>query len=441
MSMTRNTLTNFVGQMLTLLFSAVSVVVISRTLGPSGRGAYSLIILAPYVLLVLGNLGISYANVYYLGKGARIESVFINSIVLAFFFGVLLAGLFSIWLGYFQKLFFRGIPISGLVLSIWTTPFIILIFYCSYILLVKDIQRFNIVNVLLTALPLAGLPIFLFGFRMGLMGVVISYAVGMLGTAMVSVLFVRKYALLRLRFFDIKLLWQSIAFGVKAYLFYLTQFLNSRLDLLLVAYFLPLAQVGFYSIATSIFEAVGRVPAAIALALFPAISSMEGKRRDQLTAKACRHTLFIILICLLVLFFSARFLILSIFGMRFAPVLAPLWWLFPGMVSAGLYNVLLHDLTGRGRPEMGAYASLVSLFFTVGLDLFLIPRYGITGAAIASSMAYTCGAVLMVVFFYKNSTVTFLEILLIRRQDFLTYRRVYLGIRARALRFVGIVES
>jgi Na+-driven multidrug efflux pump len=64
------------------------------------------------------------------------------------------------------------------------------------------------------------------------------------------------------------------------------------------------------------------------------------------------------------------------------------------------------------------------LVLTIALDLLLIPPYGINGAAIASSIVYTCTAVASVLFFRFESGAGLMETLVVRPEDFVRYRRV-----------------
>jgi Na+-driven multidrug efflux pump len=51
--------------------------------------------------------------------------------------------------------------------------------------------------------------------------------------------------------------------------------------------------------------------------------------------------------------------------------------------------VLTNEIAGRGYPQYNSINSGLGLVLTVILDLLLIPGYGVLGAAIASSVAYT----------------------------------------------------
>ena len=56
-------------------------------------------------------------------------------------------------------------------------------------------------------------------------------------------------------------------------------------------------------------------------------------------------------------------------------------------------------LLGAGRPGLNSLAQAAGLVVTVTLDLVLIPRIGVMGAAIASCFAYLTTTAMLLVFF------------------------------------------
>ena len=68
------------------------------------------------------------------------------------------------------------------------------------------------------------------------------------------------------------------------------------------------------------------------------------------------------------------------------------------------YNV------GIGRPEFNTYTALAGLVVTIIGDLLMIPPYGLVGAAVVSSIAYTVKAVTFTVIFVVTSGVSFSQL-------------------------------
>jgi O-antigen/teichoic acid export membrane protein len=105
------------------------------------------------------------------------------------------------------------------------------------------------------------------------------------------------------------------------------------------------------------------------------------------------------------------------------------------VVALSYSKVLFSDLGGRGKPYYGTYASLASLVVTLGLDLVLIPRWGITGAAVGASLGYITNAVCALVFYLRLSGNRLSDVLLVRKSD------IGAGVRAGREVVAGISQS
>ena len=88
-------------------------------------------------------------------------------------------------------------------------------------------------------------------------------------------------------------------------------------------------------------------------------------------------------------------------------------------------KVACADLAGRGKNGYGSVFALICFVITIGLDWFLIPRFGIVGASIASSMAYFTDAVLILVAVRHELLVTWKQMLIPTSEDILSYREAW----------------
>jgi len=64
------------------------------------------------------------------------------------------------------------------------------------------------------------------------------------------------------------------------------------------------------------------------------------------------------------------------------------------------FRKLIHE---GWKPQFGRYAALISLAVNIPLNLWLIPRWGISGAAFASSIAYIFATLVVIGSFSKIS--------------------------------------
>lgn len=197
----------------------------------------------------------------------------------------------------------------------------------------------------------------------------------------------------------------------------LAQFLSYRIDVFFVSAFRDVSQVGYYTLATSLTQLIWLVPSAAAQVLLPSVAA------DADSAAAQRRTARVTRLVLwggggigLALMLVAQWLIPLVYGAAFAPSVAPLRLLLPGIACYGVANVLNAYMAGSGNQRHTMTMAIVGLATIVALDLLLIPPYGIEGAAIASSIAYTIIAAGLCLIFTRHSGIG-LRALLIPNYD------------------------
>ena len=194
-------------------------------------------------------------------------------------------------------------------------------------------------------------------------------------------------------------------------------FLGSRLDVFIINLFVGATEVGYYAVAVSLAEMLLRVPMAFAFVLFPKTAGSDPETAKQFTSKVARLTGFITVVIAVGLFFASRFLITMLYGKEFLPALYPLWILLPGMVGVSYSQVIFSDLGGRGKPYYGTIAASFALLVTIGIDLLLIPRWGILGAAIASSLSSLTNATVAIIAYLRLTGIRLPDVLLVQRKD------------------------
>lgn len=210
-----------------------------------------------------------------------------------------------------------------------------------------------------------------------------------------------------------------IRFAMPSYGANVMQYLNYRLDLFIVAYFRDLREVGLYALATTLTQLIWLVSNAVATAVFARVSTAAEAPGDaaRRTAALSRGVLAIQIVLACALALLAKPLLLVLYGSAFEPAAAAVWLLLPGVAVFGTVGVLAAHHAGIGRPGLNLLVSASSLAVTVGLDLVLIPRFGMYGAALASTAAYASAAVVMTLLFRRATGVGFREVLVIRGSD------------------------
>jgi O-antigen/teichoic acid export membrane protein len=110
-------------------------------------------------------------------------------------------------------------------------------------------------------------------------------------------------------------------------------------------------------------------------------------------------------------------LVRIVYGSQFTDAGVALRLIIPGVVAYSVVAVLSRYLTGRGRPGTATLILVLGLVVNVIANFWLVPRFGILGAATASSLSYALTAVVFVIVFVRVSNRGVVETLVLRRSD------------------------
>ncbi len=415
----------FVSQITIFIFAFITHIILARVLGPADRGTYALIILIPSILGLVGTVGIEISNVYYTAqKKYKLSDIVSNSLISSIGIGlgiILLFWLVSTTNAFQNFLKANNINPLHLWLAVCIVPIGFLYKFLHKILLGREeIVKYNGMGIFQSILQLGLVAAFLIVLGYGLFGAVLSYVLTAIGVVLVVLILVNKIE--RVSFaVNWTLLKDSVRYGVKGYLGNVVQFLNYRLDMFLVAYFLDVTAVGYYAIAVVVAEKLWIIPQSMATVLFPRVSGIEEAQANKLTPRISRHSFFIALIMAILILILVKPFIYFLFGPRFLPSIKPLMILLPSIVAFSIVKVLASDLSGRGKPEFNALASCVSLAVNIPLNLLLIPRFGIAGAAFATTVAYILATLVTIVAFTRISKVAWTDTVWIKADDLKIY--------------------
>lgn len=172
-----------------------------------------------------------------------------------------------------------------------------------------------------------------------------------------------------------------------------------------------------YSTGVSMAELLWYIPNAVSGALFPKIPTLENKVASQLTARTCRQVFSLIFIGAILFRFLGKTIIVMAYGQEFQPSTAPFLWLLPGILGMTISKIISADLSGRGKPEYSTKTSGLTLVITIIGDIILIPALGISGAALASSLAYITSAIVSVIWFRKETGTSIGDLLILKPSD------------------------
>jgi len=118
-----------------------------------------------------------------------------------------------------------------------------------------------------------------------------------------------------------------------------------------------------------------------------------------------------------VLFFVGEYLLVFLYGVDFIGSIGPFRILIVGMIFTGASQLFSSYLYSSGRNDLCLYANLTGLFFTVILDLTLIPKYGIIGSAYATFFSYLSIFIVYISILKIKERFYFTDLFIIKKSD------------------------
>jgi len=183
--------------------------------------------------------------------------------------------------------------------------------------------------------------------------------------------------------------WASWPFVATIGVTNVVSLLNYRASLFLVEHFHGLNAVGTYSIAVTVAELLWLLSSSVTVSAYARIGHPDRTVAAAMTVQAVRINVLATLVAAPVLMALAWWGVPSVMGPAYAASLMPLAALLPGVAAYAAASSLSAFYTNHlGRPALSGGIAATSLAISFGLGCVLVPRYGATGAGVASSLGY-----------------------------------------------------
>lgn len=197
----------------------------------------------------------------------------------------------------------------------------------------------------------------------------------------------------------------------------LINFMNYRLDLWIVNYFLSEQDLSYYSLAANINQIIIYISVTIGTVMLPNLSGKEEAERVRTFTQISRISFSFFIILILFAFFISDLIIPFIYGHAFEPTIVPFKLILPGVLFSCNTQLLATLIVSSKKNILNIIATAIGLVVTAGLDLVLIPSYGILGASVATSISYM---VIFISTFYlslKKLNMPLTNYFLVNKQD------------------------
>lgn len=407
----------FGARVFTIGIGLISSIVIARVFGPEGKGIFAYIGFITSLVMLIGNLGIANANIYFFKKDVSfLRTISGNSLFLSLGLGVFLVLLGIVGIVAVPNAIVGDIPTFYAFVILPLIPFLlILIFFQNIFLALGRIFTYNFVPFVITAVQVIGIVGLILLYRASLSWIVVYWVAAYILGILYFPLALLKSGGLGFSF-DKSIFSKMLRYGIKGYVASLFAFLILKADLYLINTMLGVKELGLYSIASSIGDYIFMISVAVGTILFPKVAEL-GIDAKIFTVRAMHFVFLAVTGSSLLLFFFAEPLVVFMFGRQFSGSLPAIFWLIPGIIFFSLSILLMNHFAGRGNPPIVIWSPAVAFIINIVLNIVLIPLYGIIGAAAASSAAYTIMFLINAVYFLHMEKVSVRTFLLPHKED------------------------
>ncbi len=384
------------GDLATKLLAFILIPFYTRYLIPADYGIIEVIKAFTQVLTIVCGLGLNGALVRFYFEysepedRARFFGTTVFALIGSAFLVILVFDLIGqIWFDHF----FSGIPFHPYMrLAIWTvfltsTSSIVLVLYRVR----QEPGKYITFQLVQSFLGFALIIYFIVEWQNGALGKLQGEFVAAISVGILCVVLVRPYIRLYCSWPDVK---KSLKFSVPLVPHLIFWWIMDLSDRMLLQYYTTLSEVGVYALGYNMASVMMVAIAGLNNAWAPYFFSMSNRPgAKDIIAKLLLYGLCVILFVGLVLVLVARELVLLITtpeyyeAYRVMQVIV-LAFIFTG-VSTILANLIFYGKTSHRLPLLTGLSACVN----IGLNILLIPRFGMMGAAYATLIAmavYAC---------------------------------------------------
>jgi len=380
----KDTYVLFMGNLVAAFLGFVLTWVIARALSVSDFGVYSAVMNLMMLLVSATDLGVMQAVVRFAGEGVYVKASLVVRVVSALVVGLVILALPNVSSAYVASSDYGVLMFTALLLvvgGVW-------MFFPRVLQAQKRFVKSAILDVGLGATRLVFV-IMLFFVGMSLYGVLgamvlAGVAVGILGVVLVGTRFIRE---------KVNVDVYKNLFGFSGWLG-VNSFLTSiagRLDVSLVAALAGAEQTGYYSIPSRLVMFINVLAASFGAVIAPRFATFGSKEKEKKyfvkTVLAILPVIFLVLVWIVL----ARPFILFLFGEKYLPAVEVFRLLagsmIPFLLTVPSVSVLIYAMK---EPIYVGLFSIFQVVAGVALNIFLIPRYGNLGPAMAFMVIHVC---------------------------------------------------
>lgn len=393
---------------------------LTARLGPESYGIITLAASFVAVLATLSTLGLNngvirYAPYYHSrNENKKVKGAINFSLKTSLITGIIVGAIIFIFSGFISKTFFPNFNQTTLPLALKIVAMIIPPTAALFILF-ASFEAFRVLkyelytkNIFEGAFKLAftALAIYL-GYT--IIGAMAVYLAAVVGSMILAFYYFRKHILpiIKTGTKPEKVNKELMQYSLPLLLSGMCMILLLSVDTWLIGYYRTATEVGIYNAAMPTAQMLYTLPTILLILFLPVLTELyaKGDKEEFKTVyKSTTKWIFLVNIPLLAIFLIfPKELINMLFGASYMSGTTTFMILSAGFFTASIFMTSERMLMAVNKTKfiLGGYATILILNTT--LNLHLIPKYGINGAAIASASSYILLSIIFLTGSYKST--------------------------------------
>ncbi|MDP4039285.1 MAG: hypothetical protein Q8P57_01785 [Candidatus Pacearchaeota archaeon] len=336
---------------------------------------------------------------------------------------------------YFLLFFNILIMFIGLAIGIkhsWTWPIIFAIplttisGICNAILRVK--HKYHIIQLMGIILEIYTLGFIAFLAVYGKAGIIWSHAIAITLTNFTFIYLTRKelMAIVKRFKFNLGIIKQYVSKGTITSLLYISGSILMWIDSLVLGSLSTFENVAKYNVAGPISGVIAAVPFSFSMFLLTREAEVKDERLSKSILKRVLRISFSLSLLFAILILSFIFPIVEIFFPKYIGVEVYIMILAIGILFSSIYSMIIVYNMSKLQPEKIFWPIVLAALINLGLDVLLIPKYGLYGITAATTIAHTFA--FFTIFYKEGMLKEFISVLVVLLFVPLSYYAGALGV-------------
>ena len=409
-----------------VLLSFLTGIIMSRNLGPEGKGIYTSILVIPLMIRSLCEMGLRQSTMYYLGRGLFDEKRYIGSVFALYLLTTTLSVALTAYI--YSLLNNSAYTLSTMSLAMLTLPINLLLSYSGGVFLGKDlIVKFNRQKWIPAVFGLLGVIVFVWVMKLGVWGALLSLVLSTLLVLFFNVKdIIKEYGWIG-PVFDFRIISAILKLGSLYGISLFIIQMNYKVNIILLERLSTAEQIGFFSVGANIAQQLWQLPTALSVVILSkSATAQDQERLGDNVLKLLRLTLLAGVLLALLLFFVTPFLLPIIYGQAYIPSIRVVQMILPGMLIMIIFKILNSRMAGLGKPYYALFVFGPTLLLNIILDIFLIPKYHAVGTAMASNVCWGISTVIFIGVYASRTGTSLKAMFGYKKSDFLFLKQLKL---------------